>query len=49
MSNPPFKKNSGGIINPIAGRIRGFIPFTSERNSTTGVRTCVLRFRSPAL
>ena len=27
MPKPSFKKNSNGTIQPIAGRIRGFIPF----------------------
>ena len=43
------KKNSSGSIKPIAGRIRGFIPLQSERNNATGVRTRLLRFRSPSL
>ena len=29
MPNPSFYKNSSGTIQPIAGRIRGFIPFPS--------------------
>ena len=41
-------------IEPVVGRIRGFTPFPGylserERNSATGVRTRLRRFRSPSL
>ena len=54
MPKPYFKKNRSGTILPIATRIRGSCLSQeclseSERNSATGVRTCLLRFRRPVL
>ena len=54
MPNPAFKKNSSGTIKLIAGRKRGSYfcqgySSESESNSATGVRTRLLRFRSPSL
>ena len=46
------KQLNSDIFWPLAWRIRGIVPFPSverERNSATGVRSCLLRFRSPLL